>query len=81
MGVKVTSIERSSQFMAVSTQLLDYLNKQKSPMNAGSLIRQFCKSTGTDVTTAEVALSLLLNRGDVATDRELALSGRAKQAA
>ena len=81
MGVTMTSVERSSQFMAVSTSLLEYLYKQTSPMTAGALIRQFCQATGTDVTIAEVALSLLLNRGDIATDRELALSGRTKQAA
>jgi len=67
--------------MTVSSQLLEYLYEQNGPMKAGLLIKQFCEATGTDVTIAEVALSRLLNRGDVATDRELALSGRAKQAA
>lgn len=77
----MTSTERAASVVEISGLMLQFLRARNQAMDAESLIREFCKANGTSRTEAEVALSLLLNQGDVFADREMKIEQHAPQAA
>lgn len=77
----MTSTERAASVVCISKEMLEFLSARNQPTEASNLIREFCKAKSISLTEAEVALSLLLNQGDVFADREMKLEQHAAQAA
>lgn len=70
----MTAKDSAAFFLNLSAQIQAYLDSAGKPMEAGILIRDFCKKNqDVKVADAEVALSLLLNKGLVVTDPQMML--------
>lgn len=69
----MTAKDRADFFLALSARILTFLAGNGGQMDAGTLVRSFCKAEEVEVTDAEVALSLLLNQGEIIADREMKL--------
>jgi hypothetical protein len=77
----MTSTERAASVVEISRKMLKFLRDRNQATDASTLIREFCKAKSVGLTEAEIALSLLLNQGDVFADREMKLEQHAAQAA
>lgn len=77
----MTSIERAASVVQISNEMLAFLRGRDQATDAATLIREFCKATGTGSTEAEIAFSLLLNQGEIFADREMNIEQHAPQAA
>jgi hypothetical protein len=77
----MTSTERAASVVEISGQMLQFLRDRNQATDAATLVREFCKAKSIGLTEAEVALSLLLNQGNVFADREMKIEQYAAQAA
>jgi len=77
----MTSRERAQSVVKISQEMLQFLHEQNQATDAATLVREFCKTKHIGLTDAEVALSLLLNQGDVVADREMQIEQNAARAA
>ena len=70
----MTAKDSAAFFLELSARIQAYLNSVGRPMEAGVLIKDFCKKNQhVRVADAEVALSLLLNQGVVVADPQMML--------
>ena len=61
---------------SVSHEILKHLRDSNRALDAATLIREYCKQNKVHSETAEIALSVLFNKGLVEMDREMQLKRR-----
>ncbi|WP_213215381.1 hypothetical protein [Roseibium polysiphoniae] len=74
----MTSAQNANLIRETRENLISFLRKMKKSEEAGHLIADFCLQTKTDRSLAELALSSLLNRGEVTPNRDMKLEAKAE---
>jgi hypothetical protein len=77
----MTAKDRVDLWVALGRDISNFLAHAGGPMDAGTLVREFCKVNNVALADAEVALSLLLNQRDVIVDSDMRLEHNARAAA
>ena len=77
----MTAEERAGQVKQVSEGILARLRASPAPVDAGTLIRDYCQENDVNATIAEIALLFLLNEGSIETNHKMLLEGRVEEAA
>jgi len=68
--------EKLESVELLSGEILRHLESGGRPLDAATLVREFCKKYEVNAETAEVALSFLFNKGLIEMDREMQLNSR-----
>ncbi|NJS38730.1 MAG: hypothetical protein HC783_06630 [Rhodobacteraceae bacterium] len=77
----MTAKDRADQTVALSMLIFEFLAKRGQPMDAGTLVREFCEQERVARADAEVALSMLLNQRAVVVGGDMRLVHNVRVAA